>query len=86
MKPSEALRIARQNLMRGDYIGAVLPRNDAGSDIVKDYIDKSLCSATYGEWVRRNHPDVFYNPYFNIHEGRLQWIDWMINEYEKIGQ
>ena len=70
----------------GHCIGNALPEHDNGSEIVKNYICDALGFSTYDDWVKWKHPEVFYNIDFNIHDGRLQWIDWMINEYEKIGQ
>lgn len=39
---------------------------------------------TYWEWLQRNHPSVLTGiEYFHeLKPGRLQWLDWMINQLE----
>lgn len=86
MKPSEALKIARKkiNSKYEEFICHALPDNRAG-DIVREYIEKALIyKGTYWGWVYECHGINLDDN--QARTGRLQWIDWMIKEYEKIGQ
>lgn len=89
MKPSEALRIARKKIFSGEeeYICYALPTKDVGGDIVRMYISLSMSGwQSYNAWLITFHWDFYQLHKYDIRDGRLQWIDWMINEYEKIGQ
>lgn len=46
-------------------------------DRLYEWIDKMLgfYTATYEGWIRRHHPKLELR---DTREGRLQWLDWMI--------
>lgn len=88
MKPSEALKIARGRIKKGArYICLALPDGIAG-DIVKLYIKKALNgSYTYEGWLRTNKNIKTYgSTRLQRQDSRIAWVDWMIKEYERIGQ
>ena len=94
MKPSEALRIARKRINAGEqiYICYALPGNNAGRK-VKKYISLAMRRlGSYSEWLNEVHSipltqcSPFYGDIQKLRRSRLAWIDWMIAEYEKIGE
>jgi hypothetical protein len=89
MKPSEALKVARENILshQTSFICHALPRNDAGI-IVSAYIKNALSGTlAYRDWLSSYHFHIAKNmTYENRQEGRIQWIDWMIEQYEGIGE
>ena len=50
-----------------------------------EYIGKLLGeSHSYTSWVHKNHPEIFKEMKSDdFRKGRLQWIDWMIEQLEK---
>lgn len=59
------------------------------SHYLKEWIQSMLgTNYTYSEWVRRTHPHLFEGLTTEqimkkTKEGRLAWIDWMIQEVQK---
>lgn len=90
MKPSEALKVARYRIESNDqyFICLALPYNSAGM-VVRDYISDAIGGsvASYKTWLIENHENIFKGMTgADVTNGRLQWIDWMIEQYEGIGQ
>ena len=90
MKPSEALRVARNRIENDEHtvISLALPYNKAGRE-VRHYINSAIGGrmATYATWLEDNHKKLFETMYGeDIKQGCIQWIDWMIEQYEGIGQ
>jgi len=89
MKPSEALVVARKEIVskRARYICYALPEN-SGGDVVRRYIKAALGNyGTYGGWLYCFHYSIGRKMTGDqTTKARIQWIDWMIEQYEMIGQ
>ena len=89
MKPSEALKVARKIIEAEVYRHTcnALPPNKGG-DTVRAYIGAALCGyATYRGWLYGHYPFIARKMSGDDEkQARIQWIDWMIEQYEGIGQ
>jgi hypothetical protein len=95
MKPSEALRLARDNLIASKdswpYIcNALYDLDTPGAYEAEAHIEDLISPhETYDDWLRRNHPER-YSKYLNAPgarlEARLLWIDDMIDYWESKGE
>jgi len=95
MKPSEALRLARDKLMdtkdRWPFIcNALLKLNTPGAREAQAHIEDLIFPyKTYNDWLKHNHPE-WYSKYEQTPgaplESRLCWIDNMIDYWESKGE
>lgn len=98
-KPSEALKLVREivaaNCNPGDT--SVFICNEL-EDMVRHRVISNLCSAECKHLINRllGYHDTYYGWLFNkigrdvewhqANQGRVQWVDWMIGEWKKIGK
>jgi len=95
MKPSEALRLARDKLMasknRWPFIcNALLKLNTPSAREAQAHIEDLLKPyQIYDTWLEHHHPEQF-KKYINTPgahtEARLCWIDDMIDHWESKGE
>mgnify|MGYP001596936218 CR=1 FL=1 len=88
MKKSEILKAVKENLSHTDldFICLHLTDSTGDTEVLINWIVAQLQNEyTYGDWIRRYHPEVRMQGYPDYQQGRHQWLDHMIKVCEEMG-
>jgi len=90
MKHSEILKEARIKIQMGHNRGICAAVSDDNYGFkctqIKSYISHALAGHNWlDDWVRYNRPNLPRDSK-SMRKYRLQWIDWMIEQYESTGR
>lgn len=87
MKSSEALKLIRKTLEKEPrYVCLLLLEIHADKTNVFKNIQNALkVEGSVTVWLKTHHPEVYYKKGFSFKRYRLAWINWLIPQYEAVG-